>query len=392
MNDNFYRAFEDRHRGSRELIKQRLQVYLPFVTPLLAEYPEGQTVDVGCGRGEWLEVLTLSGFKPVGLDTDQGMLQSCSAMELNAIQGDGLEYLKKVADDSQVIVSAFHVVEHISFDQLRELLEQAMRVLKPGGLLIMETPNTENIAVATRHFYLDPTHLRPIPSALLEFATEYAGFERVKVLRLQESKHIASRDNINLTDVLNGASPDYAVVAQKNADKHILELTEGMFNKEYGLSVDVLVARFDARLQSFFDMAEQAEATSRQSLVQLDAIYNSTSWRVTGPLRWLGKQRTLLQQRGVKQRSKDFVKKTLRCTLVELNKSPKLKNLIILVARKTRLEPQLKRLLARVRTEHLHYHASMSPPPPQCLESLSPRAQQIYTDLKAAIEQHGDKH
>ena len=89
----------------------------------------------------------------------------------------------------------------------------------PGGLLIMETPNPENIVVATRNFYLDPTHQRPIPPMLLAFVAEYAGFARVKTLRLQESKELVNKGDVSLQDVFAGASPDYAVVAQKTCTR-----------------------------------------------------------------------------------------------------------------------------------------------------------------------------
>lgn len=311
MSDNFYRAFEDLHRGPRELIKQRLQSYLPFVTPLLSAYPAGAAVDLGCGRGEWLEVLTDAGFTPVGVDNDAGMLQACNGMALSVIEGDAIAYLAQLKDESQVVVSAFHVIEHIPFDQLRELTRQAFRVLKPGGLLIMETPNPENIAVATRHFYQDPTHINPIPPALLEFTANHAGFARSKVLRLQEAKDLADREHIGISEVLNGASPDYAVIAQKSASESLMQLNAGAFAKTYGLSIDMLTSRFDAQtatlrtqLASALDTAQAAEKNARQNLAQLEAVYNSNSWRATRPLRWLTLQlRALRSQNLLKQGS-----------------------------------------------------------------------------------------
>jgi SAM-dependent methyltransferase len=70
MTDGFYRAFEERYRGSRDLIKGRLQAYVPFVKPLLDIYPNAEAIDLGCGRGEWLEVLKGLGYKPTGVDLD----------------------------------------------------------------------------------------------------------------------------------------------------------------------------------------------------------------------------------------------------------------------------------------------------------------------------------
>ena len=88
-------------------------------------------------------------------------------------------------------------------------------MLMPGGLLILETPNPENLVVGTSHFYLDPTHQRPIPPELLSFLPEYYGFAKLKTLRLQERRELSGGKAPTLFDVLDGVSPDCAVVAQK---------------------------------------------------------------------------------------------------------------------------------------------------------------------------------
>lgn len=271
MSDGFYRAFEERHRGSRELIKGRLAAYLPFVEPLLEVFPVAATIDLGCGRGEWLELLAGSGFKPVGVDLDKEMLKACLERGLQVEQGDALAYLSALPDESQAVVSAFHVVEHITFDQLRTLVSEALRVLKPGGLLIMETPNPENIVVATSNFYLDPTHQRPIPSMLLSFVAEYAGFARVKTLRLQERKELVNKDDVSLHDVFAGASPDYAVVAQKHASDDVLALTSDVFSVDYGLSLDNLLSRWDGRFERLEAKAQQAQQQLEQRIEQGEA-------------------------------------------------------------------------------------------------------------------------
>ena len=280
MSDDFYRVFEDRLRGSRELIKSRLNCYFPFVEPLLGEDGRAKAVDLGCGRGEWLELIKGLGFDAVGVDLDQGMLDACNELGLKAVKADALAFIAAIPDESQFVVSAFHVVEHITFEQLQTLVSEALRILKPGGLLIMETPNPENIVVATKNFYLDPTHQRPIPPELLSFIPEYYGFARTKVIRLQESKELAQRVDLNLQDVLGGASPDYAVVAQKVAEEQVLSLLDTPFSQQYGLSLESLTCRYDARFQQVENKAQQAESI-------INDLLNSTSWRVTSPLRWV---------------------------------------------------------------------------------------------------------
>jgi O-antigen chain-terminating methyltransferase len=249
MKKNFYRAFEDRYRGSRELITGRLQFYRPFIEPLVAEFGRVPAIDLGCGRGEWLEVMLAAGLDARGVDLDSGMLQSCVDLGLPAEKGEAIAHLRALPSKSQAVVSAFHVVEHIPFDALEELVSEAKRVLLPGGLLILETPNPENILVATCSFYLDPTHQRPIPPNLLSFIAEHVGFERVKVIRLQESRELAAKADLLLEDVLGGVSPDYSVVAQKKGKKSTMIALESVFSQDYGLTLGGLSSRYDAHMK-----------------------------------------------------------------------------------------------------------------------------------------------
>lgn len=246
MSGNFYRAFEDRYRGAREMIEERLRAYLPFVAPLAGA--DGATLpaalDLGCGRGEWLELLGKHGFAARGIDLDDGMLAACRERGLAVETADAIGALRALADNSIAVVSAFHLVEHLPFDVVQELVAQSLRVLQPGGLLIMETPNPENPMVGACRFYLDPSHERPIPPNLLSFLTEYAGFARQKVVRLQEDPQLHTAA-IRLIDVIDGASPDYGVVAQKAAADEVLAAFDAPFQREFGIGIGELAQRFE---------------------------------------------------------------------------------------------------------------------------------------------------
>lgn len=281
INANFYRAFEEKHRGTRELIKSRLRVYLPFIEPLRGFCGADKAVDLGCGRGEWLELLQEAGFDAQGVDLDDGMLAACRERKLKVQVGDAVAFLKGLPEASHAVVSGFHLAEHIPFADLQVLVAEALRVLMPGGLLILETPNPENIVVGTTNFYLDPTHQRPIPPQLLSFLSEYCGFKKVKTLRLQESVGLSSGKVPTLLDVLNGVSPDCAVVAQKGAVPERMKLFDTAFEKNYGLSLETLAQQYEARIA-------MAEAKARQAEAGLNAVYNSRSWRWTALLRWTG--------------------------------------------------------------------------------------------------------
>lgn len=263
MKKTFYRAFEDRYRGSTKLITERLQVYLPFLHPLLALDDEHRAIDLGCGRGEWLGVLNEQGFNALGVDLDDGMLEQCRVEGYAVENGDAVAKLKSLADASHVLVSGFHIAEHVPFPVLQELVGQALRVLKPGGLLILETPNAENLMVGTNSFYLDPSHEKPIPNLLLSFLAEYEGFGRTKLLRLQELSPLPAREDIRLLSVLSGVSPDYAVIAQKEAPEHTLSAFACAFGTEYGVTLEGLAERYEERISTNFqEVGERVDSCS----------------------------------------------------------------------------------------------------------------------------------
>lgn len=309
-NTDFYRAFEDKYRGSRELIKSRLQVYLPFVDTLKMLDPHPHTIDLGCGRGEWLELLTENGAHPRGVDIDEGMLKSCRTRGFDVFCKDALLTLKETEKESYWIVSGFHIAEHLPFEILQNMIQESLRVLKPGGLLILETPNPENIKVATANFYLDPTHIRPIPWQLLSFMTDFYGFARTKLFRLQEPTKEGDIQNITLSQLLNGVSPDYAVIAQKQAAKKTMSNFDELFAQEVGVSQEMLTEKFEQRLtniethawkaqaqaQEATAQAQQAQAKAQEATAQAQEawhhyamVVNSSSWKMTAPLRHLVK-------------------------------------------------------------------------------------------------------
>lgn len=258
MKEHFYRAFEGRLRGSRELVKERQAFYLSFVGPLKSLYASCPALDLGCGRGEWLETLTENGFEARGVDLDPGMLEACCALNLPAERGEALDTLKLLPDESLALISGFHIAEHMPFERLQQLVAESLRVLKPAGLLILESPNAENLVVGTNNFYLDPSHERPIPHLLLSFLIEQTGFARFKLLRLQESPELAEAERIALMNVLAGVSPDYAIVAQKKAPVVQTELFDHAFDKDYGLTLDMLAERYDHGLQREFGVLKEA--------------------------------------------------------------------------------------------------------------------------------------
>jgi len=228
MSDNFYIEFEKNFRGSSDTVKSRMAIYLPIIKPLHQIGSVATAIDLGCGRGEWLQLLIENNFKAQGFDLDDRMIDHSMALGLNIEKLDAIRALEKTPPASQFLITAFHLVEHLKFDDLRNLIDLSLLALKPGGLLILETPNPENMLVATLNFYLDPTHLRPIPPLLLDYLCKYSGFERTKILRLGCENKL----DVGLNDILGytGIAQDYAVIAQKKIDS-MLPLTFKSFEE-----------------------------------------------------------------------------------------------------------------------------------------------------------------
>lgn len=180
----FYATFEDRYRGSREDIMQRQCYYLEYVREAAESAGTNSFVDVGCGRGEFLELLRTNGMAGRGLDLNPIMVAECEERGLEAHLGDALDYLGSIPTGSLAGVSAFHIIEHLPLEKMVQFFDEALRALAPGGILICETPNPANLFVAAERFYIDPTHRNPLPSEMISFLVEARGFVNVKVLPL----------------------------------------------------------------------------------------------------------------------------------------------------------------------------------------------------------------
>lgn len=222
-----YASLEDNFRGSREDIKQRSLHYMDLVRRTLEVTGPGDVIDLGCGRGEWLEVLREHDLHGTGVDLNEVLLDECKERGLDAVRDDALTYLSRLPDDSVVIITSMHLVEHLQFDMLVSILDEARRVLKPGGAIALETPNCENLLMSSHWFYLDPTHRNPIPPMLLSWLVGNRGFVDVEVERLTQNRGVQNAES--LSDEVPGAtqlnqllgllqaSPDYAVVGRKAA-------------------------------------------------------------------------------------------------------------------------------------------------------------------------------
>jgi SAM-dependent methyltransferase len=147
-------------------------------------------LDLGCSRGEFLELMRENGIAARGIDLDPESIALCRQKGLDVEQADLFSYLAGLADQSLGGVFSSQVVEHLPPNRLPELIALAARKLEPGGLLAIETPNPECLAIFASNFYLDPTHVRPVPSALLHFYFEENGLGSIEVRQLAPATEV----------------------------------------------------------------------------------------------------------------------------------------------------------------------------------------------------------
>jgi len=214
-NPALYAALESEVRGTRGEAQALWKAYLPLI-------PRGVPVlDLGCGRGEWLELLRQEGIPARGVDWNRLMVAECLERHLEAEQAEALEYLARTPDGSLGAVTVLRLVERLPLPQLVRLLDEVARVLRLGGTAIFETPNPENILVASRDFYRDPGRLHPIPAETLRFLVESRGFGSAEVLFLNpggESERVPEDGQSAVTRRFNRyfyGPREYAVVCRK---------------------------------------------------------------------------------------------------------------------------------------------------------------------------------
>jgi SAM-dependent methyltransferase len=183
--DPLYKQLEDRFRGSREGIIELQKAYLPDVAELKGG--TAPVVDIGCGRGEWLELLRDNDIPAFGIDINATFAAENQARGLDVRVGDAVEFLEQAPEGSLGAVTGFHLAEHLEFPVLVRLVDAALQAVQPGGALIFETPNPTNVVVGSSAFYLDPTHRNPLHPHFLQFLFEARGWTGVEVRYLHPS-------------------------------------------------------------------------------------------------------------------------------------------------------------------------------------------------------------
>ncbi len=168
-----YQAFSDRFRGSEAHVLENQRFY--------ANRFHGDVLDIGCGHGEFLEVMRESGVNARGIDRSPESVAYCRSKGLAVEQADLFAYLDSLPGHSLDGIFSSQVVEHLPGSRIPEMIQLCAAKLRADGLLAVETPNPECLAIFATHFYLDPTHVRPVPSALLAFYMQENGLGGIEV-------------------------------------------------------------------------------------------------------------------------------------------------------------------------------------------------------------------
>jgi len=419
MSDDFYTAIKDKHHDLREFTKFRGSIYLPFIEPLLLSHKENASgIDLGCGHGEWNELLRSSGFCGCAIDIDEGGSAMPRAPDVTV--AEGVTTLKALPDASQTVVSAFHIADYLPFLDLQLLIREALRVLKHSGVLILEISNPQNTASANITIPWDVTEQKPISPKLLSFLTEYYGFAKVEIIRLQELKSAPGNAGAASHDVTGGTSADYAVVARKLGDAPSIEFAGSASAPDYGLrealaekldqalkraarleierrQADDRIAIAEAQARQAIGRVEYAEGQARQArergvsdAAMLIAMRNSTSWRITAPLRAVGGAvKALLHfPRNAKSVLRGAAKLLLSHAKRYIVRHPRLKSRVL------KILGCFPRLMYRLQIATLNGSLDQAAGGTVLeLSSLTPHARQIYDDLAAACaSQQTERH
>jgi O-antigen chain-terminating methyltransferase len=206
-----YGRFAERFRGTEEYVKAGQQLYLPYFRGCR------NVLDIGCGRGEFLEMMQGAGIPAKGIDLDPESVATCRHKTLDAEVADLFVYLENLPEASLDGIFCSQVVEHLPPERLPEMIRLCASRLQRNGVIAIETPNPECLAIFATHFYLDPTHQRPAPHPLLAFYLEEFGVGNIEVRKLSPAAESMRSVNSLPQDFREAffGGLDYAITGKK---------------------------------------------------------------------------------------------------------------------------------------------------------------------------------
>ena len=139
QDDYAYFLFENLYRGDETAIKQRQATYLHYFQNCT------NVLDIGCGRGEFLELLREHNIAGYGVDVNQTMIHYCQKKGLNVEEADVFAHLQSLPDNSLDGIFTAQMVEHCSPKHLSRLLQLCFEKLQSQKYLVVETQNPTSL-------------------------------------------------------------------------------------------------------------------------------------------------------------------------------------------------------------------------------------------------------
>ncbi len=298
MLTNSYLDFENKFRGDRQSVIDTLSIYDPLIDLIVGGDPSPKLIDIGCGRGEWLQKYNHRFEDVFGIESNKEMIKICKEYNLKVIEGDAIDMLSKFDNKSVNVITLFHLIEHLEYRKLIKLLKECERVLKNDGLLIAETPNIDSVLVSTKSFHIDPTHINPIHADLVSFDLLRIGFSNVKTYDVHPGP-LKNASPLKITRVLNGVAQDLSIIATKKT-----EVFETLMKKTiswetpFSSSITTLKAavEHDLKLEKVLDEYKQSDLRLEQSIDDQKKILDDQKQSLDDQKQSLDDQKQLLDE------------------------------------------------------------------------------------------------
>ena len=208
LNFDYY-WFESIHRGDRDLIKKKLQPYAEYFIDC------NNVLDIGCGRGEFIEVLKEKGIGCYGIDVEPDAVEFCNDRGLNVMEAEALEYLASLEDESIDGIFVAQVAEHLTPSELIELVGLIHKKLKEESYVVIETPNPQCLLIFASFFYADLSHVQPIHPETMKFLLLSTGFKDIEV---KFANPVPKGQRLKKLSVASGGERDQSWVEEMNAN------------------------------------------------------------------------------------------------------------------------------------------------------------------------------
>ena len=209
--DKLYEHIESVFRGSENQINSRLKKYSPYLDSIQSSSQKNPFLDIGFGRGEFLNLLKSNNItNAIGVDTNKIFVSQAEKLGFKTYNQDGISFLKNSPLNFSGI-SMFHLLEHFAFPEIYDILRLCHNKLINQGLLILETPNPENLQVSSYSFYYDYTHKTKLPPMFLKSVLLFIGFKNINVIYSSPFK----RNKLSPTKKLVYGPREYSIIAYK---------------------------------------------------------------------------------------------------------------------------------------------------------------------------------